>query len=173
MESSKPSSRRTGTRGHKRDFSEVIALQQRIAAGELGTPASLNAILEEIARIAKASGAMLEAAGAGGWSMQGVAGCFAPFSTGLPAAPALGLKVRTELSICDDTLASADSDREACGSVGARSIAAVPLMRDGAAALVLTLVSDGPAAFASSDRDRLRLLAGLAMTAALSPERAP
>lgn len=169
MESSKPSAKRSGSR----ELSVVIDLQQRIAIGELGAPASLNLILEEIARIAEASGAMLEAAGADGWSMRGAAGCFAPFlGIGLPAAPALGLKL-AHLSICDDTLTSAEADRDACGSIGARSIAAVPLMRDGAPALVLTLVSDEPAAFASADHDQLRLLAGIAMTAALEAERAP
>ena len=97
-----------------------------------------------------------------------------PFGAlGFPAAPALGLKVGSDLSICNDTLAGSEADREACGSVGARSIAAIPLMRDGAAALVLTVVSDEPGAFASTDPDLLELLAGLAMAAALDSDRAP
>jgi diguanylate cyclase (GGDEF)-like protein/PAS domain S-box-containing protein len=165
MKSSSPPS--TRTRRKRCDLSAVAGLQRRIASGELGTPLSLNRILEEIARIARGSGAMLEAAGAAGWTVRGAGGCFAPFlGTSLPAAPALGIKVGTGIAVCSDTLAGADADREACGTVGARSIVAVPLLLDGAAALVVTVVSDQPRAFASADSDLFQLLAGLAMAAA-------
>ncbi|HVT04273.1 MAG TPA: diguanylate cyclase [Thermoanaerobaculia bacterium] len=172
MESSRAAASRTGRR--RRDLTGVVALQQRIALRDFGTQSSLNLILEATVRIVGASGAMFESAGAGGWSSRGVAGCFAPDSAGTSRVdPSFGMKAGTGLSICNDTLADTPAVREACGTVGARSIATVPLERGGENAFILTVVSGEPGAFDAADLEVLQLLAGFAMTAALEADLAP
>jgi len=157
----------------RRDLSDVIALQQRIALRDFGALSPLNLILEETVRITGASGAMFESAEAGAWSSRGVAGCLAPDTAGLSRRePSLGMSPGTGLSICNDTLAGSPALRQACAPVGARSIATVPMERDGAVAFMLTVVSGEPGAFHDADLEVLQLLAGFALAATLEADLA-
>ena len=134
MEPSTPAAGRDAL--SKRDLSSVIALQQKIAAGDAG---GLHLILDEAVRTARASGAMFESAGKGEWVCRGAAGCFGPSDIGTRARlPALGLKRGAGATACRDTLVEVTVDRDACARVGARSIAAVPLRRNDAEVFVLT-----------------------------------
>ncbi len=151
-------------------LSAIIATQQQIATAGLDLQAVMSLIAERTQAITGATGAAVELAEGDELVYRAVSGT---------AAHSLGLRLKLDASLsgrclrtgqalrCDDAEADERVDREACRTVGLRSMIAVPLLYDRRAVGVLKVLSPQPGAFSERDVQTLQLMSGL-LAAALS-----
>ncbi|HKB40694.1 MAG TPA: GAF domain-containing protein, partial [Gemmataceae bacterium] len=151
-------------------LSAIIATQQEIATAGLDLGTVMTVIAERTQAITGATGAAVELAEGDELVYRAVSGT---------AAHSLGLRLKMDASLsgrcvrtgqalrCDDAEADDRVDREACRTVGLRSMIVVPLLYDRRAVGVLKVLSPRPGAFSDRDVQTLQLMSGL-LAAALS-----
>jgi diguanylate cyclase (GGDEF)-like protein len=145
-----------------RELDRVVAVQTEIATSRFDLDAAMNTVVEEARALTRADAAVVEIPDGDELVYRAVAGGASedlgmrhPRRTALSGA---ALRSRCVL-VCTDSETDPRVDREASLRVGARSIVAVPLLRDRAAAGVLAVYSAEPDAFGP---DHVRSLTALA-----------
>lgn len=146
----------------------IVATQQEVATAGLEPDAVVGLITRRSQELTGATGAavgllegdeMVYRAASG--SAEASVGLRVKAAAGLP-----GLCVRNaEVLLCDDAEVDDRVDRGTCRNVGARSMAVVPLLQNGAPAGVLKVLSDRAGAFGAREVQTLRLMAGLTAAA--------
>ena len=145
-----------------RELDRVVAVQTAIATSRFDLDAVMSTVVEEARALAGADAAVVAIPDGDELVYRAVAGGASehlgmrhPRRTALSGA---ALRSRSVL-VCTDSETDPRVDREASRRVGARSIVAVPLLRDRTSAGVLAVYSAGPDAFGP---DHVRTLAVLA-----------
>jgi signal transduction histidine kinase/ActR/RegA family two-component response regulator len=151
-------------------LSAIIATQQEVATAGLDLGTVLTLIAERTQAITGATGAAVELADGDELVYRAASGT---------AAHCLGLRLKMDSSLsgrcvrtgqalrCDDAETDERVDREACRTVGLRSMIVVPLHHNRQVAGVLKVLSPQPGAFSDRDVQTLQLMSGL-LAAALS-----
>lgn len=144
-----------------RELDRVVAVQSAVATSRFDLDAVMNTIVEEACALAGADAAVVEIPDGDELVYRAVAGGASehlgmrhPRRTALSGA---ALRSRQVL-VCADSETDPRVDREASRRAGARSIVAVPLLRDRTAAGVLSVHSAAPDAFGP---DHVRSLTAL------------
>ncbi len=143
-------------------MTRLAAAQTALAEADLGLDAFMQAIVEHLAELTGAKGAIVELVD-GGDLVYRAASDRALIGTRLKRDNSFsGLCVATaEVLICDDAMVDLRVDREACVRVGVGSMVCAPLMHAAQALGVLKVFSEHKSAFDDDDIDILRVLASM------------
>jgi diguanylate cyclase (GGDEF)-like protein/PAS domain S-box-containing protein len=150
----------------------IIDVQARVADAALDLEAFMQDVVDAAERLTNATGAVIELIDGDDMVYSRASGRTAAF---------VGLRLKREGSLsglcvaerhvlrCDDTETDKRVDREACRTIGVRSMVCTPLYHGGEPVGVLKIMSSEPARFNHYDVQTLRLVAG-ALGAALGKQ---
>lgn len=143
---------------------QIIHLQSLLIAAEFNLYGFMNTLVNEVQGMTSATGVVVEL-------MEGDELVYAATSGSVMQYLYFRLKVKDSISgLCmesgeiqysDNTSVDKRVNREACKTIGAASLMAVPLLRKGKTVGVLKLVSNQTHAFGDRDRQTLQLMAGM------------